>query len=183
VLANDGRIEPLSAIKRAELYRQDQLLRYERSQIYTNSGLQIVRKQIEELYNQIAVRISAISSQNYMSIRCSKSESNPQSMPTIIATTDEVGTIASWYQPYSNVPAESCLMMREYDIALYLHGEHPIYGQAISPVNELAYPPELSIAREYGWKEKGSSQFLSNEALAEKCVIRLVERTDDKQKQ
>jgi hypothetical protein len=40
---------------------------------------------------------------------------------------------------------------------------------------ELVYSPDLSLAREYGWKQDGKTEFLSTEALAEKCLIALLD--------
>ncbi len=42
-------------------------------------------------------------------------------------------------------------------------------------VREVNYLPDLSLTREYGWKQKGKSEFISSEALAEKCVISLLD--------
>ncbi len=43
-------------------------------------------------------------------------------------------------------------------------------------IAETEYEPELSRSREYGWKRKGqSTEFITSGALAEKCVIQLVD--------
>lgn len=49
-------------------------------------------------------------------------------------------------------------------------------------VRKTTYSPDLSLAREYGWKESGGNEFLSSTTLAERCVIQfmdLVERHAD----
>ena len=46
------------------------------------------------------------------------------------------------------------------------------------PFRELAersYSPDLSPSREYGWKQKGTNEFVSSPSPAEQCVMKLME--------
>ena len=52
----------------------------------------------------------------------------------------------------------------------------------LRPPDQIAkaeYEPELSRAREYGWKQHGkSTEFISSSALAAKCVLQFVDLVD-----
>jgi hypothetical protein len=52
---------------------------------------------------------------------------------------------------------------------------HRIYVNQPQKDRETLYLPDLSLAREYGWKQEEKTEFLSSEALAEKCVISLLD--------
>jgi hypothetical protein len=69
------------------------------------------------------------------------------------------------------------LIVHEFAGRLLLPGEqHRFLTRQPREVHSVNYLPDLSRAREYGWKnESEENEFLSSCALAERCVISFLE--------
>jgi len=78
----------------------------------------------------------------------------------------------------------SCLSVEEYNGRLRFSDE--LWNQVIVRPPELLrrteYEPQLSRARDYGWREEGDSEdeFMPSNTLAEKCVLQLLDSTQRK---
>ena len=100
---------------------------------------------------------------------------------SFILTTNYIGMIIRWDQQYANVvDKNSTLTVEEYDSRLLLTAE---LGRSVQPrrpqrLRQTKYQPDLSPAGEHGWNEEGSSEFLSSDALAERCVIQFIDIMD-----
>jgi hypothetical protein len=96
-------------------------------------------------------------------------------------TDSRVSVAVIWSQQWSNTLSDSGLFIREYRGGLSLPNEAGrIYLRNPEMLNEDKYVPDLSLAREYGWKQEGGTEFLSSAALAEKSVIRMLDLIDRK---
>jgi hypothetical protein len=180
---NGGQTTPLTAIKRAEIYRADELFRCEKEQLKTIQAWPMIRDTITRLFHEIESRCKEISSKEFLRLRYStRLEDTSRSGLSLIMTDDLVGIIINWYQPYLNVIDKSHLSVNEYNIGLILHDElsHRRYLTPPESMTETQYFPDLSIAREYGWRRNGTSEFISAGALAEQLVIRLLELATQK---
>jgi hypothetical protein len=74
---------------------------------------------------------------------------------------------------YTNGTDDCALKVLEYNVFLPLPGERRIvFGEGPMELRDMAYMPELSRSREYGWVKSGvRSQFPSSATSAETCVI------------
>ena len=81
-----------------------------------------------------------------------------------------------WLQRYSNTLDDSAaLIVREFNENLIVP---PGYMRIQQPamIKETKYDPELSRAREYGWKRKaGKEAFVSSKDLASHLVLQFLE--------
>jgi hypothetical protein len=91
-------------------------------------------------------------------------------------TNGAVGLTVSWQQPYPNVLDGSSLLIRQYMGGLILpdEGAGQIDLDPTRLVGEAKYLPDLSLAREYGWRQENMIDFVSSAALGEQCVIQLM---------
>jgi len=81
------------------------------------------------------------------------------------------------------IDQDSALVIREYKFGLILPNQLNrlmTYDQP-RPIREAKYLPDLSRAREYGWKQDLSeSDFVSSATLAEKIVMQFVDLANHK---
>jgi hypothetical protein len=77
---------------------------------------------------------------------------------------------------------KSLLLIREFGCGLNLPGEIQVmYYDQPRPISEAKYLPDLSLTREYGWRQdKAKSEFVSSASLAEQIVILFVELVNRK---
>jgi len=45
-------------------------------------------------------------------------------------------------------------------------------------IRQNKYEPELSTARQYGWRKEQSTEFISSAALAHTCVVQFIDLID-----
>lgn len=97
-----------------------------------------------------------------------------------ILTSNSVGMIIRWQQPFINVLDKSVLLVEEYDGRLLLTSElNLMLLRTAEGLQRDIYEPELSRAREYGWrKEDEDTDFFTSAALAERCVIQFIDLLD-----
>jgi hypothetical protein len=90
-----------------------------------------------------------------------------------------LGTIVRWEQQYRNTFDENTgLHVEQYRGWLLLNRElgHRVQLKRPTRLNRVRYEPDLSLAREYGWRLPGKVPvFFSSIALAEKCVLQLMD--------
>lgn len=88
-----------------------------------------------------------------------------------------VSLIVAWRQPYINSTVGCSLTVTEYATRMPFPTERVLYiGNQPTALAETTYMPELSRAREYGWKEEYEEQtFISSINLADMCVRRFID--------
>jgi hypothetical protein len=158
---------PLTAVKRADLYKQDALYLEDRKRMSSYAGMEIISEKVLELFTEIQRLCSEIHTKGNISIRVGANAGR------CVLTDGRISLVVGWRQPYSNSLDRCALKALEYNMQIPLPNERLIYlfGEP-TQIRETNFSPELSRAREYGWVQEGKpEQFLSSVALADKCVI------------
>lgn len=180
VQENGGTLKPSSALKRAEMLRNDELFRQQRAAMSTPAGSQQMHATVIELFAAIETRCLEISSKGYLPIRCSKEINARSAAQSCYITDGRVGMTITWDQPFSNSLSKSGLFVRQFQGGLILHGElgMRVYIEPPRQVDEKKYSADLSRAGEHGWTEEDGSEFLTASVLSERCVIELLDLAD-----
>lgn len=177
VQENGGEYTPMTPAKKAEIYKAEELYRRDKVRMDSEEGLKEIFHSVEELFKAIESHCAAITAQRYMQIRYGKNLQYRLSQQTCTFTNDRVGVSVVWIQPYSNTLNRSRLVVCEYIGVLLLPEElsQRMYSVPPEKIQETDYSPELSRAREYGWCQTGTSEFLLSSALAERLVNALID--------
>lgn len=177
VQENGGQYLPLTAMKRLELYKADELYRVDKSLMSSSEGLKSIACKVLELFQQIEAQCAKIASDNTLQIRVGVDFKERNSNQTCVITDGRVGLIVAWYRRYPNLLDNSGLTVTEYNGGLIVPGElgQRVHLNTPKLIRQQRYQPELSLAREYGWKEEGANAFMSSSALAEQCVIQFID--------
>jgi TIR domain len=176
VQENGGQHLPLTPIKRAEIFKEEERFRQDKSRMNSGEGIEKVLDNVRLLFQEIEKHCIDINTQNSLHIKCGsdlKERSRPQ---TCVMTDGRVSMAVAWYQEFSNALDNSALVISEYKGQLMIPGEvHRIYFNQPRPLSETKYSPDLSRAREYGWSQAHKTDFFSSAVLAERCVIRFLD--------
>lgn len=173
-----GAIAPLTPLRRAELYKQEQEYLEEKRDFHSHNNRAVIGHQTSLLFDKIKTLCSEINSANDMGLQFFAENSG------ISCHIRNYRVSVTVNVQWSNFDCE--LVVREFDrrLAVPALGEQPIYAGG-QPREKRArrFTPELSRAREYGWIEEGqSSAFITGEALADQILIdfvNLVETADN----
>jgi len=177
VQENGGQLLPLTALKRAEIFKADELYRRDKSRMNSEEGLRTIVNGVAELFRQIDKHCAEVNARGALRIRCGTEFQERNSVQTCVMTDGHVGLCVVWYQRFSNTLDNSSLVVTEYVGGLILPGEmgQRMYLNQPRKLCESKYSPELSLAREYGWRRDGDSDFLSSAVLAEQCAIKFMD--------
>jgi hypothetical protein len=178
---NGGQNRPLTALKRAELLQAAESFRHDQAQMGSGQGIATIVRNVGELFQQIKNRCDEINTHGSSTIRCGIDFQERNAYQRCIMTDGRVSVAVVWNQQWTNSLSNSGLFIREYRGGLTLpHEAGRIYARDPTMLNDEKYVPDLSLSREYGWKQEGGSDFLSSSALAEKSVIRMLDLIDRK---
>lgn len=177
VQENGGQPQPMTAMKRAEMFEAEHRFQRDRARMNSDEGMEKIVSKVAELFQEIEKSCEQIKgTRGFLQIKCGSDFKERSSVQTCVITNDLVGLVVTWKQPYSNTLADSNLFIREFSGRLILPSELAQFMYLAKPelLNEAKYSPDLSLAREYGWKQDKKTDFLSSSALAEQCVIQFV---------
>jgi hypothetical protein len=165
-----GKSVRLTPAKRAEtLKAEEQYLRDKRG-MNSEEGLNKIVAAVRRLFDEIERQCKDLN------LRCESVFSERSTAQTCVITNDAVTVTVVWNQPYANILDGTGLVVREFKGRLILPSErNRYYLDQPRKDREVVYAPDLSLARDYGWKQEEKAEFLSSEALAEKCVISLLD--------
>ena len=166
----------LTPAKRAEMLKAEEQYLEDRSRMNSHAGLNQIVKSVRRLFDEIQRHCKELNESGRAFIRCEVVFAEQSDVQTCVITNDEVGMTVVWNQPWANILDDAVLVVREFKDRLMLPSEmkHRIYVDQPRKDREVVYSPDLSLAREYGWKDR-KTEFFSSEALAEKCVISLLD--------
>jgi hypothetical protein len=166
-----GKSVRLTPAKRAEILKAEEQYLQDKRRMNSEEGLNKIVKAVRRLFDEIDRQCKDIN------IRCGFEFSERSTAQTCVLTNDKVGVTVVWNQPYTNILEGAGLFVREFKDRLMLPPEamHRFYVDKPRLDRETLYLPDLSLAREYGWKQEEKTEFFSSEALAEKCVISLLD--------
>jgi hypothetical protein len=171
-----GIVSPMTALKRAERYRQEALYIADKKQISSFEGMAKVCEKVLELFAEIERLCAEIRANGHMSIRVGSNAGQ------CVLTNNRISLIVCWRQPYTNSMDGCALTVLEYNMQMELPNGRLLFVSEPEQLRKADFSPEISRARDYGWIEKGKpSTFLSSVELAKKCVIQffdLAERAD-----
>ena len=177
VQQNGGQPSPLSPLKRAEMLKVEDRYRYDKSRLNTAEGIDAILRSLRQLFEGMKQQCADITARGLMQIRCGIDFQENRQYQSCGITNGQMSLSVGWTQVYRSSLEHSGLVVREYK------GGFPPPGAMafIQPelLNETRYTPDLSRAREYGWREEKGTQFISSSDLANSCVIQfmdLVER-------
>jgi hypothetical protein len=177
VQENGGQNLPLTPMKRAEIFKQEEQFRRDKLRMSSEEGLERIVKGVAELFRLIEKHCAEINAQRLLQIRCGHDFGELNQFQQCVLTDGRVGLTVVWYQQYSNSLAASSLTVREFSGGLILPAEASsrMYFDQPRQLRETKYKPDLSLAREYGWSQGDAPGFLTSSALAEQCVIRFMD--------
>jgi hypothetical protein len=130
---------------------------------------------VNELFEEICRQCDEANSASHLQIRYSTNirQGNVEQICTLCE--GRVSLFVVWYQQSYNSLDNAFLGVREFDECLlipqgYMHLRRP------ELIGEKKFSPDLSPAREYGWRLKnGQGGFISSKELANKCVLQFLE--------
>ena len=177
VQENGGQHRPLTAIKRAELFEAEKLFLLDKSRMSSVEGMKTIVSKVGDLFRHVEKRCADINAQGFLQVRCGKNFQERNAIQSCGMTDGQVGLMVTWQQRWCNTLDGSSLIVREFNGGLILPNEEGqrIYLMPPERLNETKYSPDLSFAREYGWRQDGFPEFLSSSALAERCVIEFLD--------
>jgi hypothetical protein len=162
-----GTIAPLTALKRAELSKQETQYLKEKEQLRSPVGREMVGQKATELFSAIESLCAEINASKNATIQVASDPRNCH------LRNNRVSLFVTLADPYS----ESCLVVREFNNRLAFRGEHLFYPDGEPKrLSEKRFLPEMNRARECGWVEDGQpSRFLSSESLADNIVGQFID--------
>ncbi|MGB9122699.1 MAG: hypothetical protein WCE73_18930 [Candidatus Angelobacter sp.] len=176
VQENGGQPQPITPMKRAEMFKEEERFRHDKSRMNSDEGIEKVLDNVRLLFQEIEKHCADINTQNSLHIKCGsdfRERSRPQ---TCVMTDGRVSMVVAWYQEFSNALDNSALVISEYKGQLIIPGEvNRIYINQPRRLSETKYSPDLSRAREYGWSQVNKTEFFSSAALADRCLIRFID--------
>jgi hypothetical protein len=174
---NGGQHLPLTPMKRAEIFKADELFRRDKERMNTAEGIGKILNSVVELFRNIERECADVNAQGFLQIRCESSFKERSQVQSCTMTDGRVGMVVAWNQLYTNVLDHSALTISEYNCGLILPSElgQRMYWDQPQRIQQIRYSPELSLVREYGWKHESATEFMSSSALAQRCVIQFVD--------
>jgi hypothetical protein len=171
-----GKNVPVTPARRAEMLLEEEHYLADKWHMDSHEGLDKIVASVRKLFNEIDRHCKEINEGGRTFIKCETVLVQGSITQACVVTNDLVSVAVEWYQPYRNTLQGTRLLVREYRGRLILPSEgNRIYIDHPKMDREATYAPELSLAREYGWKQNGKADFVSSEVLAEKCVISLMD--------
>jgi hypothetical protein len=181
VIDNGGQATPLTPRKRAEMLEADDLYRMDKAQMNSQYGIDGILENVKALFTEIEKQCDNVNALGHLQIRYETDFRERNAYRSCILTDGRVGMIVIWQQQYSSVLDNSGLFVREYNGGLIFNSElgSRMHLRPPDQIAETEYEPELSRAREYGWKKHGkSTEFITSSALATKCVLQFMDLVD-----
>lgn len=176
VLENGGKPSPMTAMKQAELFRQEEEYRAARNSIELQPGIPAVQAEAKALLEAVKAICDAIRNAGHVDLDC---EMDVRQLPRAlccIITNREVSLAACWNQPYSNMIRDSAsLHVREFNGPLLLPSETgKMYFVQAKLLKDTTYKPDLFRTRELGWSLNNSKDVISTSKMADDIVRRFL---------
>ena len=171
-----GEYTPMTALKRAEMYKADELYRRDKTRMSSSEGMKAIFQSVVKLFESVARHCTEITTQGSMQIRCWSTLAEGTIAQNCFLTNGRVGMTIDWRQRYGNSLDGSGLVVSEFNNGLILPEEvgQRMYLREPQSINQTKYSADLSRAREYGWKHNDTGEFISSTSLGERCVIQFI---------
>jgi hypothetical protein len=171
-----GRYQPMTPAKRAAILNADEEYRRKLSSIRYEDVVENVRN----LFTSIKAQSDDLSTNHGLGIDCEVRLSANHGEQACMLRCDTVAVGIHWLQRYSNALADAVLIMRELNGRILFNSELGMRMVLTGPevIKETRYLPYLSRSLEHGWKRERSEDFISNQAFAERCVMKIMDLID-----
>lgn len=165
--------QPLTPIRKAELLKAEE--NYRQDKAYLLSSEAAIFKEVETLFAEIVNQCDEVNAGGHFEIRHRVHIRHRDVDQLCTVGQDQVSLNVIWHQPYAGSLQHAALVVREFDQQLIIPPNHMhFYKPEI--IRETKYLPEVSRAREYGWrKERGDESFIANRDLATQFVIQFLD--------
>jgi hypothetical protein len=170
-----GEYKPLTPGKKAEMNRADEDYRRAKSYMSSTEGMAQIFSKVKELFYEICQQCDNVNKagHDHVEYRLHIKERDREQTCTIDGP--RVGMGISWFQPYGNLLDKAFLGIREFNESLIVPAGHFRMNNP-DVLTEIRYDPDVSRAREYGWKpQHGDKGFISSKDLASQCVIQFLD--------
>jgi TIR domain-containing protein len=177
-----GKNVPLTAMKSAEIYQANEAFRRDKRSMNSEKGMKAILETVAELLQHIQQKCADINTQGYLQIKCGTDFNERQVNQLCVMTNGQVGLKVTWHQPYANTLDKGVLLIHEFATALILPAETQLtYYDQPRQIGEAKYLPDLSLTRDYGWRQDADeSEFVSSTTLAEQIVMLFVDLANRK---
>jgi hypothetical protein len=177
-----GKNMPLTAMKRAEVYQADELFRRDKRSMNSEAGMKAILDSVTELIQHLEQKCAEINAQGYLQIKYGTDFKERQINQVCILTNGQVRIRVIWHQLHSDMLDKSSLLIYEFASGLILPGQPQLmYYDQPRQISEAKYLPDLSLTREYGWRQdEDESEFVSSAMLAEQIVMLFVDLANRK---
>jgi hypothetical protein len=174
-----GIIEPLTPVKRAKQLVLESSYRADQERMSSSEGTANLDEKVTELFAEVERHCAEVNEHHSFRIRAGSHPGNKWTGEerSCVLTDDRVSVILSWKPPGGNSLRDCSLKVFEYAQRMLLPGD-PMPTHFVPPkiLQQRAFVPALSLAREYGWSEgKKDGCFLSSGELATRCVNQLLD--------
>lgn len=175
VLENGGKSSPMTAMKQAELLRQEEEYRAARNSIECHPGIPAVQAEAKALLEAVKVKCDQIRSAGHVDLDCEMDARRLPKALGCVMTDREVSLAAWWNQPYSNTIRDAALHVREFNGPLLLPSETgKMYFVQAKLLKDTIYNPDLFRTRELGWSLNNSNDIIASSKLADQIVLRFL---------
>lgn len=172
-----GHYEPMTPQKQAQIMKGEQEYLWERAGILSIDNLPKIKTELHRLFSTIEEGCLTIQNDGTLDIECEVNGGD-----ACILRCEQVGMILRWNQPYGNVLQKSMLFVESYRGHLRFNRDPDMRVHYHPPdlLERLKYDPDLSRAREFGWKlSEDSTEFVPSETVAQNSLmefLKLVEK-------
>lgn len=171
-----GEFKPLTPARKAELLRAEEDYQRARRSIYSSDGLMQVFESVKFLFAEIQRQCEEINAAGHVRIEHQTKLLYGDIDQTCMLGEHGVGMVILWLQRYSNTMDDTtALYVREFNQNLIVP-EGFMRVQQPEMIGETKYEPELSRAREHGWKaQTGKGNFISTSDLASRLLLQFLD--------
>jgi hypothetical protein len=142
-----GRIEPMTALRRADLYEEEARYIEDRKRINSYEGMAIAREKVLEVFAEIRRLCDEINARGGTQITVGANAG------LCVLRNHAVSLVVGWRQPYSNTTDGCGLEVAEFNAQVPLPDTREYSITEPRKLRETMFKPDLSQAREYGWSE------------------------------
>ena len=155
-----GIVSPMTALKRAERYRQEALYIADKKQISSFEGMAKVCEKVLELFAEIERLCAEIRANGHVSVRVGSNAGR------CVLTNNRISLIVCWRQPYTNTTDGCALKVLEYNMQMSLPNERLMYFRSLNscakPFFRLIY---LECATMAGMRKASHRRFYRRSSL------------------
>lgn len=168
-----GHFKPLTPTRKAELLQAEEQFRQDRA--YLLSSEKAIFQEVEALFAVVVKECDEVNAEGHFAIENRVHVRYRDVDQSCTIGQDHVSMTVIWHQPYAGSLQHALLVIREFDQQLILPPNH-IHFRRPEILKEMRYLPEISRARQYGWRlERGSEAFIAGKDLANQVVMQLLD--------